>query len=264
MDNKTIILNCPCIINTEKQTLVCRSESSNNTNKIYQLNRCKNLPKEDLIMIAKYNREYLSYLCKIGKMNDINYDGCLPIRCLDMNIDIDNCQNDEEITISPKYLINCFIHLLQLLVTEEERNNNDFNRIFIRDTTIQIPTTHEKIQYMFNHILKQFLDIDLHPEDEKMEMEVDGKIENDNDNDNDFGDLLYLLKMVIGHVAELQQHTSKKLGKCKKNMSIIGGIPQKSILDKDNDAISNMLSESVKVLETFIYEHRILSSQIMI
>ena len=246
MDNKIIFkkIECPCIFDLEEKTLLCRNKSSSSNATIYNLTKCKHLFEKDLKIIADNNRLFLTYLCNIGRMNDTNFDGCLPIRCLNLNLNEE--QGEEEITISPKYLINCFIHLLKTIIISKDNTDIIFTR---DDKTVHIPTTIVKMRDMFNSILKTFMKDDI-----ENEMEID-----DNDNNNNFADLNQLLKLVMGHIVELQQRSTKKLEKSKKQLSMIGGISQNNFLfSDDNNAISKMLTDCANVIDTYIYNHRTL------
>ena len=260
MDNNKILIEAPCFFNIEAKELYCRSASNNFTK--YDLKQCRELKEDDLLKVAQLNRLYLIYLCKKNQMNNVKFDGCLPVRCLDLNNNNNNNNNDdneeeEELIISSKYLINCFIHLLKTILVQKDIINKDYDEIFIRDDkTVPIPTSSEKMRDMLNSTLKVFM------EAEENKMEID-EHEHEQENDNDFANLNQLLKMIIGHVAELQQRTTKKVEKGKKKLNMVGGISQKCNLDNnnnnsDNNDISKMLTDCVNVIEKFIYDHRIL------
>lgn len=211
-----------CFINAKEKLLLIREEDGKGGARQIRLDADSYSPDE-LALISKCNRHFLASIYQTGLLDKSRMDGCLPKACLEIN---------SAGVISPKYLINCFIHTVQLLLRDEigDKCARDVN-------TVAIPTTPEKITNLYSTMLQN---VEQHQEQSEPGEE----------------DLSALLKMVMGYMAELQNQTNKKLEKGKKNLSMVGGVNHNMFMDKEN-MVQDMMGNCVEIINAAFEQHRL-------
>lgn len=241
-----IIQILDCYINLENKTFVIKHGRGDETTGTRAIRLAEfNLEIEkDKEFLIEANRHYISNARK-NYPNHTDYDGLLPLGCLiqDRKIPIDEC-------ISPKYLLNCFVHLMDLLFNDNKSSPQP-NIIFDRNNEIIIPASDDRMRGMMNEML------------DKQSTAITQL------NQTGFGgdQLSVFLSIYLNQMKNLEESLSKKMEnvqnsrKLKRNINIMGGV---NLQDATHDgmggkfALNEMISsigESKDQVHAFIRDN---------
>ena len=149
MEKSINIVNCVIVPHTKSFIIQSRQKDSNETKtETINLNQFNLRNKNDRDFINTANRIFISEMYTKHKGKSI-YDGLLPFNCLITNENNEIASDDDRI-VSPRYLINCFIHLMDLLLRD---NDGVSPKLFDRDENIMIPASDERMQEMIKEML---------------------------------------------------------------------------------------------------------------
>lgn len=186
-----------CFICPVRETLLL--EFTNRKTRFININECTTT-QDDINFIKEANRRYLKQLFDTNKSGLHKFDGCLPIVCLDIAINNQDSKHSLNKT-SPKYLINYFIALMEILFQDYFLNKS----IFQRDTSlIPIPTSVEKMQTLMVEMTDILTQHGLQGEN----------------GDNHFS---YVFQIILQQLFTLENKCLKKTEKMNKNLKKISG-----------------------------------------
>ena len=196
-----------CAINPDTNTFIIQSrceDSNEEKTEMINLNQFNLQNEKERDFINTANRLYISEMYAKHKDKSI-YDGLLPLRCL-----INNETNNED-CISPKYLINCFIHLMDLLFRDKDQVSP---KLFDRDEKITIPASDERMREMMKEMLAKqptaFSPFNLNGEGGGGGdgSEADDEFFNNNNNNNQLG---MFFSILMSQMKKVEEVLSKKM-----------------------------------------------------
>ena len=213
-------------IDPVRQTLLVASDEEKYT---FTIDGNKN-SDEELKLILEANRRYVKTLMMKNVSQQSNFDGCLPSVCLNVPL--------PSVNVSPKYLINCFIAIIKLLFNDfrVSRNHDPF---FIRDeTTIDIPTSSDKMQLLMETVMNTV-----------------------GAGDSESFDVKNIFRMFMQQFAVMEnklQSRTDKLNKMRKRCNMVGGLGNVD----DAFATVNQVSDFKKSLnQCAVSTHELIGNQ---
>ena len=255
MEKKTIDI-VTCSINPLKEAFVIQYRMDDDTyeTEVKTLKDFNILDKNDREFLLLANRHYISDMFARDR-NKSMYDGLLPLGCLIKPNESDcgsSLSVQADVCISPKYLLNCFINLMELLFKDNSSSPLDF---FDRDEKVLIPASDERMQEMMKAMLA------------KQSTAVSQSTQSDNGGGGTVDQLATFLSIVMGQMKKVEEVLSKKMEniqssqRLKRSTNIIGGINfQHGGNDEDkrryvfSDMITD-LGESRDQIHSFIREN---------
>ena len=200
---------------------------SDNTNRSIYIHG--NYDECDLKLIHDINRRHMVTVFEgIG-----DTDGCLPSKCMGVE--------DPSVNISPRYLIHCFINIMELLFKTDENA-----ALFVRDKDIiELPTSNDNLE----KIMTDMTSIQNTTTTNPLDVEMEG------DNDVNFNIFLrILIQKMFGMQKHLKDMVSKNTSKLNRTSSVIGGINLKKNNGEEEggDILTTGLRECSEVIHSVI------------
>ena len=182
-----------CFIDSEKKTILYQTNATNGSSSM-SLERTQ-INDETRDFILKANRWFLLEANRRGSA----MKGCLPLQCLTRST------SDSDTYICPRYLINVFIRLMELLLSDKCHTE-----IFHRDANVEVPATNDGLKDMFKELM------DYRPSMPMPEQNAPPELISFNG----------LLTYLMSQMASVETYLTKKIEKCQKSKrgaNIVGG-----------------------------------------
>ena len=209
---------------------------SDNTNR--EIKICGGYKTEEMNLIHDLNRRHIM----IDFEKKQHTDGCLPSECIG--------ELNPSVNISPRYLMHCFVNIMELLFKTDENV-----ALFARDKDIiSLPTSNDNLEKIMMAMTStvdpsSFLSSS---SSSSSFMDVD---EDDNNNDINFTLFLRLLvEKMFSMQRNLKEMISKNTNKIKRRASTIGGINHQALMKnaEEVDILSSGLQECSNVIHDVI------------
>ena len=242
MGNDSLVNKCH--INKGKKTFVisCTGDDGKEENSFVDFKNLNLRTEKDRYFINNANRCYMSDVYKQDG-GEGERDGFLPYPCLNPA-----CLNDndpiKDVIISPKYITNAFINLINLL-----SNDNDA-MIFNRNKNVIIPASDGMMQEMMEKMFEKHAN-------------TIPQFNNDDEVNNQLG---FFISIFINQMKKLQEDMSKKMKNLQNNQrnikiaNIMGGINLQNNNDKKTDFMFGDFISSIgevrEQIHAFIRENK--------
>lgn len=243
MNNNQVTKILDCFINSNKKCILYKTHPESWQEFDICLANFDN--QEEIDFINKANRYFMKRLFKLSENDRKNADGYLPVKCILQD------KVEENSCISPKYILNLFIKLIQLITSDSDDNQG----IFSRDKDYTLPASTDKMKEIMNELIQS---------------QIHGEFLVSNDNmENGFAFVQQFLQLFMKQLDSVQNLVFSKIdniqnnSKLKRNTNFTRGINLTQINQKVNkvdDQIINSLLENIHesshVVHDAIRQHR--------
>lgn len=226
-----------CFIISSMKKIIISTDTANCLEILLDEESVNHLDKEKLLFVSDINRKYCSNMFKKmiqnEKVNMNYYDGCLPSKCLFIE--------GEVVYISPQYLINCFIHWMELLF----KTNEGQSIYFIRDVqNISIPASSDKME--------QFVS--------QMTDNTFSYYKENSDSDGYISDLYTFFQLIMEQLTNIQSNFEEKVKQAKKKSNIIGGMRsinfEKDVFKLTKNEFKDSFSNCSQIIHDYVSNNR--------
>ena len=203
---------------------------------------------EEMKIIHDINRRHIMKVFE----EKLHTDGCLPSACIGVD--------KPSVNISPRYLMHCFVNIMELLF-----KTNENVALFARDKDIiSLPTSNDNLEKimmaMTSTVDPSFLSSSSSSSSSYMDVE-EGDINNNNNNDNNNIHFTVFLRVLVEKMFSMQRNLkemiSKNTNKINRKASTIGGINYAALMknNEEVDILSSGLQECSNVIHDVIQKN---------